>query len=163
MEPHTDDPGRFSKLAFVHIGDPSAKPTAVRSARPHQDVVLMTFEGVDDRNAAEALRDQWLYVPIADAVPLEEGEYYLFQLVGLAVYDENENNLGQLTEVIETGANNVFVVRGQYGEILLPDIPEVIHAIDFDKGMITVHLLPGLVDPAILTGEQAPPNDKGAG
>lgn len=154
VEPHTSELGRFKKLKFVHIGDPSTKPTGVKSAREHQNVVLLTFEGIDDRDAAELLRDQWLYIPISEAVPLQEGEYFLYQLQDLQVIDQEGHDLGRLVEVIETGANNVFVVRGQFGDILLPDIPEVIQDIDFEKSLVTVQLLPGLVDPALLGGSQ---------
>ena len=162
VEPHTDDLGRFKKLKTVHIGDPSAKPTVVTSARPHQKLILLTFEGIDDRDAADLLRGQWLYIPTSDAVPLDDGEYFLYQLVGLAVVDENGNDLGQLVEVMETGANNVFVVHGRFGDILLPDIPEVIQNIDFEQKLVTVQLLPGLVDPALLGGEQETEDDENA-
>ena len=78
-------------------------------------------------------------------MPLEEGEYFLFQLVGLAVFSDEGQELGRLTQVLETGANNVFVVAGVDGEILLPDIDDVILDIDFANGRMTVHLLPGLL------------------
>ena len=86
-----------------------------------------------------------LQVPETEAVPLEEGEYFLFQLVGLAVFSDEGQELGRLTQVLETGANNVFVVAGVDGEILLPDIDDVILDIDFANGRMTVHLLPGLL------------------
>lgn len=150
VELHTDDAGRFKKLASVHIGDPSAKPTGIQSAREHQGTALLTFEGFEDRNAAETLRNQWLYVPIEEAAPLEDGEYFLYQLEGLAVSDTSGRALGTLVEVMETGANNVFIVRGPRGDILLPDIPDVVTDIDFENGRMIVELLPGLVDPALL-------------
>lgn len=156
VELHTDDANRFRELASVHIGDPSAKPTGIRGAREHQGIVLLTFEGIDDRDAAETLRNQWLYIPVEDAAPLAEGEYFLYQLEGLAVHDTEGRALGKLVEVMETGANNVFVVRGPLGDILLPDIPDVVSDIDFDAGRMTVQLLPGLVDPALL-----PPPESG--
>ena len=155
VELHTDDPDRFKRLKAVHIGDPSEKPTAVTSARPHQDVILLTFAGIDDRNAAELLRDKWLYVPMEDAEPLAEGEYFLYQLEGLEVSDTDGHDLGRLAEVMETGANNVFVVSGQFGDILLPDIPDVVQEIDFENGRMVVQLLPGLVDSALLNDSQA--------
>jgi 16S rRNA processing protein RimM len=84
-------------------------------------------------------------VPESEAIPLEEGEYFLYQLEGLAVYEENGRLLGHLSTILETGANNVFIVRGDYGEILLPDIPEVILQIDFDANRMTIQLLDGLL------------------
>lgn len=159
VELHTSDPDRFLSLENVHIGDPTAKPTAVRSARHHQKVTLLTFEGIDNRDQAEALRDQWLYVPLEDAIPLDEGEYYLYQLEGLSVRDGDGQELGRLVEVMETGANNVFIVRGPFGDILLPDTPEVVQDIDFEHGRMVVHLLPGLVDPSLLRASQESPED----
>lgn len=156
VELHTSDPDRFESLASVHIGDPANKPVAITSARRHQDVALVTFDGIIDRDAAEKLRDQWLYIPVEEAAPLAEGEYFLYQLEGLTVQDESGRVLGQLSEVIETGANNVFVVSGPLGDLLLPDIPDVIRDIDFDKGRITVNLLPGLIDPSVLENLEAP-------
>ncbi|MEZ4516403.1 MAG: ribosome maturation factor RimM [Chloroflexota bacterium] len=154
VELHTSDPARFQQLEFVHIGDPSAKPTTVNSARLHQDVVLLTFDGVTTRNEADLLRNQWLYVPTEEAIPLEDGEYFLYQLEGLTVRDQNGRELGQLAEVMETGANNVFVVHGDFGDILLPDIPDVVQDIDFDTGVMVVQLLPGLVDSSLLGGAE---------
>ena len=87
-----------------------------------------------------------LQVLEADAVPLEEGEYYLYQLVGLDVFTEAGTHLGRLSEVLETGANNVFVVNGDNGQHLLPDIPDVIKAIDIEHGKMTIHPMPGLID-----------------
>lgn len=159
VELHTSDPARFKQLAAVHIGDPSAKPTAILSARQHQGVALLTFEGVADRDAAELLRDRWLYIPTEDAAPLEEGEYYLYQLEGLTVLDTEGRTLGKLQDVMETGANNVFIVRGPFGDILLPDIPDVVTDIDFDNGRMVVQLMPGLVDPSLLPESQSPAED----
>lgn len=113
--------------------------------RFHQNSVLLKLVGYDDRNAAETLRSLWLRVPRAEAIPLEEGEYFLYQLEGLAVHSTDGEFLGTLVEVLETRANNVFIVQGPYGEVLLPDVPHVIQAIDFEVGIITVALLPGLL------------------
>jgi 16S rRNA processing protein RimM len=86
-----------------------------------------------------------LQVPKDEAIPLEEGEYYLYQLEGLAVYTDEGEHLGELVEVLETKANNVFIVHGSRGEVLLPDTEEVVLEIDFENGRMKVHLLPGLL------------------
>jgi 16S rRNA processing protein RimM len=91
------------------------------------------------------LRGQLLLIPEDEALPLAEGEYFLYQLVGLAVYTDEGEHLGSLVEVLETKANNVFVVRGSRGEVLLPDIDEVVLEIDFEAERMLVHLLPGLL------------------
>lgn len=143
--PHTDVPERFGWLEHVYVGETSPKKMAVEHARVHQGMILLKLTAVSDRLAAEALRGEWLMVPEDEAIPLEEGEYYLFELEGLEVYTTEGELLGTLTSVIETRANNVFVVQDEQGvELLLPDTDEVIQDIDFDNGRMTVTLLPGL-------------------
>lgn len=144
VKPHTDEPERFSWLEQVYVGETSPRLMAVEQARQHQGMILLKLTAVNDRTAAEALRGEWLMVTEAEALPLEEGEYFLFQLEGLAVETVEGEALGTLTRVIETGANNVFVVEGEQGELLLPDIAEVVQEIDFENGRMLVALLPGL-------------------
>ena len=145
VEPHTDAPERFTWLETVYVGEVDPQPLAVESARFHGGLVLLKLSGIDDREAAGKLRGQWLQVPLTEAIPLEEGEYFLYQLEGLAVFTDAGDRLGELVQVIETGANHVFVVRSESGDILLPDTAEVVQAIDFENGRMTVHLLPGLL------------------
>lgn len=145
VQPHTDLPQRFTWLETVYLDDKDPQPAVVDSARLHKNMVLLKLAGVDNRQAAEALRGKWVLVPEEDAIPLEEGEYFLYQLIGLAVHTDAGARLGELVEVIETPANNVFRVAGDSGEVLLPDIEEVVLEIDFENGRITVHLLPGLL------------------
>ncbi len=142
---HTDLPERFTWLDEVYIGEEDPRPVPVEYTRFHKDWVLLKLAGYDDRDAVESLRGQLLKVREDQSIPLEEDEYFLFQLIGLSVISEDGDRLGELVQVIETGANNVFVVRGLQGEILIPDIAEVVRDIDFDSGQITVHLLPGLL------------------
>ena len=145
VKPHTDEPTRFNWLEQVYVGESSRRLMAVEKARVHQGMILLKLTAVNDRTAAEALRGEWLMVPEAEALPLAEGEYYLFQLEGLAVFTVEGEALGTLTRVIETGANNVFEVQGEQGELLLPDIADVVQEIDFENGRMTVTLLPGLI------------------
>ncbi len=145
VTPHTDLPERFTWLETVYVGERDPQPVAVEGVRFHGDVILLKLAGYDGRNAADALRGQWLQVPESEALPLADGEYYLYQLEGLAVFTDEGDHLGELTQVIETGANHVFVVRDHAKEILLPDTDEVILEIDFENGRMTVHLIPGLI------------------
>lgn len=145
VKTHTDDPERFTWLEQVYVGEISQRLMAVEKARVTHNTVLLKLTAVNDRTAAEALRGEWLMVPEEEALPLEEGEYFLFQLKGLAVSTVDGELLGTLVNVIETGANHVFVVQGEDGELLLPDIDEVIQDIDFANGRMTVKLLPGLI------------------
>ncbi|HUS94105.1 MAG TPA: ribosome maturation factor RimM [Patescibacteria group bacterium] len=146
VEVHTDLPERFSWLDTVYLGRKDPQPVTVEGVRYHKSWVLLKISGIDDRFAAEELRSQWLQIPREQALPLEEGQYYLYQVLDVGVYLEDGKHLGKVIEVMETKANNVFVVAGQYGEVLLPDIDDVILEIDIDNKRMTVRLLPGLLD-----------------
>jgi 16S rRNA processing protein RimM len=142
---HTDLPERFTWLKTVYLGETNPQPMSVEGVRFHQNFALLKLVGVDDRDAAEELRGEWLQVPLEEAIPLEEGEYFLYQLIGLTVVSDEGEALGELAEILETGANHVFLARGPRGDILLPDTKEVIRDIDFENGRMVVRLLPGLV------------------
>ena len=142
---HTDLPERFTWLDAVYIGQDNPYLVPVESVRFHKNWVLLKLEGYNDRDAATLLSGQIVQVDESQAIPLEEGEYYLYQLEGLTVVSDQGEALGSIIEVIETGANNVFVVQGKDAEILLPDTEEVVLDIDFDQGQMTVHILPGLL------------------
>jgi 16S rRNA processing protein RimM len=117
----------------------------VVSARRHGDFVLLKLDGYPTRTEAELLRNELLQVPEDEAIPLEEGEYFLHQLLGLQVVTESGQNLGRLTEVLETGANNVFIIDGPGGELLVPDIPDVVLEVDVAGGRVVIRPLPGLL------------------
>lgn len=119
----------------------------VRQARLFKGQGLLQVEGVDDRNAAEFWRGAAVYVSADHVAPLNEGEYYYHQVIGLLVVTEEGEALGRITDVLPTGANDVYVVQGPDGaEILLPAIKEVILKIDLDMGAMSVRLLDGLRD-----------------
>ncbi|MFO7662709.1 MAG: ribosome maturation factor RimM [Chloroflexota bacterium] len=144
--PLTDSPERFNWLKFVYIGESNPRRVAVLSARGHHDFVLLRLEGYQTRDAVEELRNQFLQVPEDEAIPLEEGEYYLFQAIGLQAVTESGEELGRVTEILETGANNVFVIAGASGDLLIPDIPDVIREVDVENGRLVVRPIPGLID-----------------
>jgi 16S rRNA processing protein RimM len=143
----TDFPDRFASTAELLVGDPPVAH-AVENQRLHQDRLLLKLAGVDDRAAAERLRGALLQVPVEAAVALPAGSYYWYQLIGLQVIDDLDRELGELVEVLPTGSNDVYVVRGQFGEILLPAIKDVVREVDLATGLVHVHLLPGLLDGA---------------
>ena len=146
VELMTDLPQRFKWLKTVYVGERNPRPVAVESVRFHQEFVLLKLAGYPTRTEAEALRNELLQVPEEEAIPLEEGEYFLHQLLGLEVQTEDGQSLGRLTDVLETGANNVFVVSGADGEHLIPDIPDVVQAVDVVGGRIIIRPLPGLLN-----------------
>jgi 16S rRNA processing protein RimM len=114
--------------------------------RLHKGRVLLKLAGCDDRAAAEAFRWQLVQVRREDALPLAEDEYYEYQILGLAVWTVTGDNLGNIVEIIDTGANDVYTIRGSNGhDILIPAIEEVIREIDLDAGRLTVELPEGLL------------------
>jgi 16S rRNA processing protein RimM len=146
MEILTDYPEHVADIPAVYVG-PQRHRYEVKRARLHKKRLLLHLKGINDRDAAETLRGQLVEVAIEDAVPLEVDEYYEFQLVGLDVETEEGQELGELVGILDTmGANDVYVVHGLYGEILLPAIEDVVREVDLEAGRMIVHLLPGLWD-----------------
>jgi 16S rRNA processing protein RimM len=144
MQVITDYPERLAEREMLYVG-PTHEPHRLIGVRSHHHLTLLKFEGVTDREAADAYRDMLVYVSMADAVPLEPGEFYLFQLVGLRVITADGQELGRVVDVLETGANDVYVVRGETDEMLLPDIPEVVLDVDVEAGQMQVQLIEGLI------------------
>jgi len=117
----------------------------VTATRWHKDRVLLTLQGCEDRTAAERLRGLLVQVPIEEAMPLSEDEYYAHELIGLDVVTVEGEDLGRISEVLFTNANDVYVVVGPRGQILLPAIADVIVRVDLDAGQMVVRLMEGLV------------------
>jgi 16S rRNA processing protein RimM len=112
----------------------------------HKDLALILFQGYESRDAADALRDVVLYVALEDAVPLDQDEVYEYQLEGLAVVTEEGEQIGEVAEVFSApDANDVLIVHGPLGEVLIPVIEDVIVACDLDAERVVVRLLPGLI------------------
>ena len=146
----TDYPGRLGQHAYFYLASPDS-PEMVRrypveKLRRHKEVLLLKLGGCDDRTGAEELRGQLVQIPTEEAVPLEEGEYYDFQLIGVKVEAESGESLGQVVEVLKTGANDVYIVRGSWGEVLLPAVKDVVLKLDIEARQMVVHLLPGLLE-----------------
>lgn len=146
----TEYPERISQLETVYVGegvdDPNAKPYHVEHMRMHQGYGLLQLREIQDRNLAERMRQLFVMVGIEHAVPLEEGEFYLYQLIGLEVQTEDGEVLGTLVEVIETGANDVYVVDSErYGDVLIPVLDSTIIRTDIDAGLLVVRLPEGLI------------------
>ncbi len=140
---HTDFPERFTPGAHVLAGEGKA-PLVIESVRPYRKRLLIKFREIPDRTRAETWRGAWLHVPVEEAWPLQEDEYYEYQIVGMDVWTEDGEYLGHVDHIIYTGANDVYVIVGPEGEILIPAIKDVIREIDVEEGRMVVHLLPGL-------------------
>lgn len=151
VEPMTDFPERFKKGARVFLGtapdSPEVVPAEIAAARPHQGRWLIMFAQVKDRNTAETLRDQYLLIPEADAMPLGEHENYAHDLIGLEVVTADGATLGRMAEILFTPANDVYIVRGSRGEILIPATRDVVLDVDLPNHRMTVALPEGLLAP----------------
>jgi 16S rRNA processing protein RimM len=150
VELHTDFPERF-QAGIVLLTGPELTPLHVLQARPHKSNMLVRFQDVNSRDEAEELRGAWLYIEEGDAVDLEEGDYWIHDIIGLQVVSTTGVHLGQITDVMSTGANDVYIVQPAPGvnrdrELLLPAIADVVQEVDLENGRITVTLLPGLLD-----------------
>jgi 16S rRNA processing protein RimM len=144
MDLHTDFPERLRSGRKLFVGN-EHKAMTLSSARPHAKGMLVRFKGIENPEDAGQLRNQWVYVRATDVPSLPEGKIYQHELFGFQVVDEGGNSLGELVEIIETGANDVYVVKNESGkEILLPAIPSVILELDPVRRLMRVHLLEGL-------------------
>ncbi len=149
----TDDNQRFKKLKTVIVRTGKEEFTAkVVSAKASDTDVILKLEGYDTPESVEKLRKAELYVTREHAVKLNKNEYFVADLIGLTVLDIDEGKmLGTLTDVLQTGANDVYEVTIPDGEsdgkkVLIPAIRECIKAVDIEAGKMEVHLLPGLLD-----------------
>ncbi len=157
IKPFTDDITRFDKLETIYIETKKQKKEyKIEEVKYHKNMVLMKLEGINTVEEAETLRQSYLLVDREKEEPLEEGVYYIVDLLGLEVYTEEEKLLGKVEDIFNTGSNDIlqgfeesnykYVVKDELGkQILLPGIPEVLKNVDLEKGKITVHLIPGLM------------------
>jgi 16S rRNA processing protein RimM len=144
MDLHTEFPERMKSGRKLLVGE-EYKPMTLASARPHQKGMLVRFQGIETPEEAGEYRNQWVYIKAKEAPKLPEGQIYQHELIGFQVIDENDQPLGELVEILETGANNVYVVKDETrGELLLPAIPSVVLNIDPGRRVMRVHILEGL-------------------
>ena len=147
--PTTDDPARFKKLKNVVLDTgKELVDLEVAGVKFFKNMVIVKFKGIDNINDVEKYRKKSLYVTRENAVKLRKNEYFIADLIGLSVIrEDNGEVLGELTDVLQTGANDVYEVKMEDGkEVLLPAIRECIKNVDLQKGEITVHLMKGLLD-----------------
>ena len=146
VESYSDNPRRLTPGAELLTAQ--GRVMRIRSASPHKGRLLLCFEGVEDRNAAEKLRGLRLYVDESEVEPLPEGSWYWFQLLGLEVR-ENGHVLGELTDILPYTANDIYVVRRpEGGELMVPALRSVVKKVDLTAGVMEVELPAGLEDEA---------------
>lgn len=145
--PLTDFPERFQdmKRARVKLQDGRAEYT-IEEIKPHGKFMIIKFEEIIDMNAAEKLRDGYLEVTRQELVPLDEGNYYIFDIIGMSVFDGSDTLLGKVTDVLQTGANDVYVVETEGKPLLIPAIKQVVREIDLPGQRMLVELPEGLAD-----------------
>lgn len=146
--PTTDDVNRFSELKNCYIDmHKEIRPVEIDSVKYFKGMAILHFKGIDDRNEVEKLRQCDILIDREYAVPLEEGEYFICDIIGFKVVTDTGSTLGTLEDVIQTAANFVYSVRTEGGkEVLIPSIPDCILERNFEERFIRVHLLPGLLE-----------------
>lgn len=144
--PTTDDASRFKKLKNVILDTGKEKmELEISGVKFFKNLVILKFKGIDDMSEAEKYRKKSLYVTRDNAVKLKKNEYFIADLIGLHVTSEEGEALGEITDVLQTGANDVYVISKEGTEdLLLPAIKECVKAVDLEQGCMEVHLLPGL-------------------
>ena len=146
--PTTDDAARFRRLKEVILDTGEEKMLLeIQGVKFFKKFVILKLKGIDSIDEAEKYRRKSLFVTRKNAVPLRRDEYFVADLVGLKVIDDMDQELGVLTEVLQTGANDVYVVKMKDGqEALIPAIKQCILNVDVEGGLIRVHILEGLLD-----------------
>ena len=146
--PTTEDPSRFSSLKTCYLLDRKEyRPLTVISARYFKNLVILGFQEITTIEEAMPLKQKELYIDRANAIPLEEGEYYIADILGGEVVDEEGNHLGILEDYMETGAQDVYRIRRDNGkEFLIPAVDAFIPKVDVENKKITVRLIPGMME-----------------
>lgn len=146
--PTTDDPQRFKKLKNILLDSGKEKRNLkIQSVKFFKQFVILKFEEIDDINDVEKYKGSDLYVTRDQAVKLKKDEYFIADLIGLTVTAQEEKLEGTLKDVMETGANDVYVIELTDGrELLLPAIKECVLSVDIEKGEMQIRLLDGLLE-----------------
>ena len=147
VNPWVNDITRFENLKHVYVKTKKEqKQLEIEEVKYHKNMVLLKFKGIDTVEQAETLRNAYIEIDRKDAIPLEEGTYFIADLLESEVYSDEGEKLGILEDIYNTGSKDIYVVKNELGKtILLPGIPEVIKEVDIENQKIIVHLLKGLV------------------
>jgi 16S rRNA processing protein RimM len=148
VQPMTDFPARFRKLRILWMGTDSgsASEARVEKAVVSPRGIRLKLRGIDDRDAAERIRGNILFVDEAHRARLPEGRYFVHDVLGLAVREEGGADIGTVADVLRYPASDVYVVRGERGEILIPAVKEFIRSVDLGTRTMTVRLIEGMVE-----------------
>jgi len=144
----TDIPNRFAELKTIHLG-PDHICYQIKSARPYKgEMVVLKLAGIEDANTAETVRNHVLAIPISQLAKLPPDSYYQHDIVGLQVVTLDGRSLGEVIDIIETGSNDVYVIKAATGgkDILIPAIKEIIKQVDLIRKMMYIEPIKGLLD-----------------
>ncbi len=141
VESLTDFPDRFAVRKTLYI---EGIPFIIEQSRPHKDCFIIKLATINDPSTADRLRGTYLEIPEEQIHKLPAGKYYWFQMIGLEVVDTNDEPVGRIVDILPTGSNDVYIVRGHRGEILIPATDEVVKLIDLENGRMTIHFMDGL-------------------
>ena len=144
--PTTDDPARYKKLKKVLLDTGKEQlELEIQSVKFFKQFVIVKFKGIDNINDIEKYKGKGLFVPREDAVPLDEDEYYIADLIGMEVFTE-DGRFGVVKDVMETGANEVYIVESDdHGEVLIPAIRQCVLDVNVEEKKMLVRLLDGLI------------------
>lgn len=145
--PYTDDITRFEKLESIYIEvKKELKDFIIEDVKYSKNLVLLKLKGIDDINSAEIYKNCYIKIPRSQAVKLPEDSYFIVDLIGLNVYTDKGEELGNIIDVFSTGANDIYVVKNELGkQVLLPAIGDVIKNVDIKNKKMIVHLIEGLI------------------
>lgn len=145
--PTTDEPERFLELDYVLLDTGrELRKLEIKNVKFFKNLVILKFKGVDNINDIEKYKGRDLWIPREEGQELEEDEYYIADLLGMSVVLEDGQEFGTLKDVMETGANDVYIIdSAEHDEVLLPAIKECILDVDLEKNVMTIHLMKGLI------------------
>ncbi|MEE0777219.1 MAG: ribosome maturation factor RimM [Bacillota bacterium] len=147
VAPYTDNPCRFKKGGKLFVEKRNEYLTIASCRVQGDDILLVRFVSIEDRNEAESMKGSMLSIPKEKAAPLPAGQYYFFQLEGLTVEEENGNTIGIVSDLVEGGAHDIYRIdcgNGDYTQI--PALKSIVTKIDLERGVMTVKLPPGLLE-----------------
>ena len=147
VKPFTDDITRFDNLEKVYVETNKIKKQyEIEEVKYHKDMVLIKFKGIDKVEEAELLRNSYLKVDRKHEPELEEGTYYIVDLIGLDVYSDEGKLLGKVDDIFNNGSCDIYAVKDELGkQILLPAISDVVKEINLEEKIMIVHILKGLI------------------
>lgn len=145
--PTTDDVKRFKDLKHIYLDTGKEQMSLeIEGVKFFKQFAILKFKGIDNINDIEKYKGRPLFIDREDAVELEEDEYYIADMIGISVFTEDGEEFGTLKDVMETGANDVYIIDSKdHGEVLLPAIKDCVLDVNIEEGKMTVHIMEGLI------------------